>query len=69
MPLSNTELLEQIDAAITAVLKNQSYAIGDRSFSRVNLGELRKMRKDVVRELAREERGGGARMRYGTPPG
>lgn len=45
-------MLEQVEAAITAVLAGgQSYKIGSRSLTRADLGELKKMREDLKAQI------------------
>lgn len=52
--MASQELLDEVEAAISAVFLNQSYTLGDRTFRRPDLGELRMMRKDLRAEVARE---------------
>lgn len=53
--LTFTQLLEQIDAAIQAVLIGaQSYTIMGRSLTRADLAELRNWRKEIY-PLAQQE--------------
>ena len=42
-------------AAETAVLKGQSYSIGDRTLTRANLDEIRRGRKEWERKVADEQ--------------
>ena len=51
---TSAEMLEQVDAAISALVtgKTKAYSIGDRSVTRNNLGELRELRADLQREVA-----------------
>ena len=54
--MSNTnnpaEMLEQINAAITAVLSGgQSYKIGSRSLTRADLSTLQAMRADLEAQI------------------
>lgn len=55
--MSNTnnpaEMLEQINAAITAVLSGgQSYKIGSRSLTRADLSTLQAMRAELEAQIA-----------------
>jgi len=43
-----------VNAAIAAVLANQSYRIGDRLFKKADLKELRQMKKDIVGDSNRD---------------
>jgi hypothetical protein len=63
------ERLVEVQAAISAVLRNQSFAVNGRSVTRANLGELRQMEKELVVEIARSSDGrrGGIRARLVTP--
>jgi hypothetical protein len=63
--------LSQINTAITVVLDaGQSYRIGDRTYTRADLGDLREMRKDLIGDDAaksnKKPRISKARM-HGTP--
>ena len=53
-----TEQLEEVQAAITAVMAGQSYRIGDVSFNRASLGQLQD-RERYLRTIYRAEQGGG----------
>ncbi|MFQ5473939.1 MAG: hypothetical protein ACE5FA_13800 [Dehalococcoidia bacterium] len=60
--------LEQVQAAIDAIeLRGQSYAIGERTLKRSDLGELYRREERLRRLAKREAAGGGIRARYGTP--
>ena len=49
MALTNSEILDMIDTAIEGLLSGQlqSYSIGGKSFNRLNLMDLWKLRKEV----------------------
>lgn len=60
--------LEQVQAAITAVMSGQSYSIGGRSMTRADLAQLREDDKYLRMMAAREARNSrGIRVRGGTP--
>jgi hypothetical protein len=62
--------LIQIDAAITAILTGaQSYSIAGRSMSRADLSALYDRKRWLEAQVARTIRGGGIRVRLGTPTG
>lgn len=47
------EMLDQVNAAITAVLSGgQSYKIGSRSLTRADLAELKAMRDDLEAQIS-----------------
>lgn len=49
-------MLEQVDAAITAILTGaQAYTIGSRSLTRANLGDLLKAQKQLEADIAAAE--------------
>lgn len=52
--------------ALAAILKNQSYTIKDRTYTRATLSEVRKGIKDLENEIAKIERG-GIRTGFGFP--
>lgn len=55
-PLTPTELLEQVDRAISTVLAGgQSYKIGSRSLTRADLSMLKAMRDDLQAQAAQEQ--------------
>lgn len=65
--LTYTEQLEQVQAAITAVLtKGQSYTIDGRTFTRADLGALQE-REQYLMPLAQRETRGGLGIRLGVP--
>lgn len=47
------EQLEEVQNAITSALKNQSYGINGRQFTRANLDELRVMRDGLEEKCAK----------------
>lgn len=54
-------------AADTAVAQGQSYAIGTRTLTRAQAGEIRKNIEFWDRQVKRLTRGGGIRVRGITP--
>jgi hypothetical protein len=69
MPDQTAEMLEQVNAAITAVLtRGQEVTINGKRYSRADLGELRQMRTDLEREVRRGA-GPGMRIRRVVPRG
>lgn len=50
--------LEQVQTAITEVLQNQSYRIGDITYTRANLDKLTEREEMLLQRYAREQRGG-----------
>lgn len=53
MALSAKEKLEQVEAAIEAILVGgQSYRMGTRQLTRANLSELYKMQSDLMAQVA-----------------
>lgn len=66
---TTSELLAEVDTAIEAILqKGQSYTINGRTFTRANLGELRRFRQELRAQDATDS-SGGIRVRYGVPRG
>ncbi|HEX7050358.1 MAG TPA: hypothetical protein VF188_09170 [Longimicrobiales bacterium] len=62
------ERLEKVRAAIDAVLEGgQDVTYGGKRVTFADLNRLRQLERDYEREAAREARGGGVRVRYGTP--
>lgn len=62
--------LESVQAAIAAIEGGaQSYSIAGRSLSRADLSALYEREKYLIGQAARELRGGGIRVRLGTPTG
>lgn len=59
MATSYTTLLSQVDAAIQGLLlgEHESYTIGSRSVTRLDLAELRKMRVEFAFYAQREQGG------------
>ena len=56
---SVSEMLEQVNSAISAVLMGgQSYKIGSRSLTRADLSMLKQMRDDLEAQLATGETSG-----------
>ena len=56
--------LEQVDAAIATVLKQQKYKLGDREFTFANLQELRDLRNDMKAEAAQAAGGLFMKVRF-----
>lgn len=54
-------MLETYRRAELAVLKGQSYRLGDRQLTRADLAEIRAGRAEWERAVARERNGGGVR--------
>ncbi len=52
--MTSAQLLDEINTAISAVLINQTYRLGDRTYTRANLRELRELRTEVRAEVALE---------------
>lgn len=52
--------LEQVQTAITEVLQNQSYRIGDITYNRSDLDKLNKREEMLLQRYAREQRGTAA---------
>lgn len=61
-----TEQLEEVQAAITAVMSGQSYEIAGRKLVRANLKELTD-REQYLRVMADRETRGGIRIQGATP--
>lgn len=60
--------LESVQAIIAQIESSgQSYTIDNRSLTRADLSSLYTREKYLRGMAAREARGGGARVRYGTP--
>jgi len=55
--LTTTEQLEEVQAAITAVMGSQSYRAGDISVQRAMLSELSKREEMLQARYNREQRG------------
>ena len=67
MPKTNAEMLDEVQAAISAVLRNQSYTIDGRSLTRANLRDLQEREEILLRRVSRDANGGGLRIRRGVP--
>ncbi len=64
------EQLESVQAAIEKIeLKGQAWSASGLSLSRADLGSLYAREERLIAKLARETRGGGVRIRGGTPTG
>ena len=63
-PMTLTEQLAQVNAAISAVLAGgQSYKLGSRSLTRADLAQLRALRDELAAQAVRED---GAGLLPGT---
>lgn len=64
-----TDMLQQYLTAEAALLKGQSWRIGDRMLTRANLLEVQAGRREWERKVAAEQRiaAGGSSIRYQTP--
>lgn len=64
---TTSELLALVDQAIETVLKKgQAFTVQGRTYTRADLAELRRWRKELIAETVQTERG-GIRVRYGVP--
>ena len=64
------EQLENVQAAIEKIEDSgQAYSISGRSMSRADLPTLYERERWLRKKAAREARGGGIRIRGGTPTG
>jgi hypothetical protein len=58
MAIASTETqLEEVQAAITAVMANQSYKLGDVTYTRADLSSLTKREEILLVRYNRETRG------------
>lgn len=56
--MSNNELLEQINSAISAIaISGQSYKIGSRSLTRADLKQLYAIKNDLTAQISAESSG------------
>ncbi len=70
MALNPATLLAEVEAAISALLsgEHQSYSIGGRAVTRLDLSELFEQRRMLQAEIARESGGSFIRLaRMGRP--
>lgn len=68
MPTSYEAQLTSVQAAIAAIESGaQSYSIAGRSLSRADLATLYEREKWLRAQVDRANRGGGIRVRLGTP--
>ena len=58
------ELLAEVNAAIKKVLSGQSYSLGSRTVTRVNLKELRAFRRELEAEIEALEESGTTKRRF-----
>lgn len=58
MSSSAEQLLEEVNAAISATLKSQEYGVAGRQQKRARLAELTKFREELQREVAEGANGG-----------
>ena len=65
---TNAELLVQVDAAIVALLQGavQSFTIHQRTYTYLDLGELREFRKELQALVGRDASGTGG-LGYAVP--
>lgn len=61
--LSTLAQLEEVQAAISAVMSAQSYTLHDRTVTKANLSELNKREEMLLARYNREVNGKGARVR------
>lgn len=48
-PMTNDELLIEVDKAITTILRTgQSYKVGSRTLTRADIGSLRALKRDLM---------------------
>ncbi|MGL4966150.1 MAG: hypothetical protein ACRC67_33325 [Inquilinus sp.] len=66
MPKTNVEMLDEVQEAISAVMRNQSYTIDGRTLTRANLKDLQEREETLLRRVNREA-GGGMRIRLAVP--
>lgn len=59
------EQLEEVQAAITAVMSGQAYSIGGRSLTRVNLNWLNDREEKLLQRYNREQGIGGPAINIG----
>lgn len=54
---TSAELLTEVDTAISALLSKQvqSYKVGEKEYTFVDLGELRRWRRELQREVAQQK--------------
>ena len=50
-----------------ACLSNQSYTIKDRTYTRADLGDIQRGRKELAEQIALIQQGGGIRVRRFVP--
>ena len=69
MALMTTEaLLEAVETAISTVLSSgQSYSIGERRYTRADLAELQRMRRELRLQYDSENSMGGREWNEGCP--
>ena len=63
---AEAKLAEALDA-VSAVMLNQEYRIGSRTYTRANLSELQRAVEFWDGKVRRLDRGGGIRVTEGTP--
>lgn len=59
------EQLEEVQAAITAVMAGQSYSIGGRSVTKVNMKWLSEREETLLQRYKREQGTGGPAINIG----
>ncbi|HSV27262.1 MAG TPA: hypothetical protein VLH60_05155 [Sedimentisphaerales bacterium] len=61
------EQLEEVQAAISAVMTGQAYSIAGRNITRANLAELTKREEMLLSRYKREQGTGGPAINIGIP--
>lgn len=61
------EKIEEVQAAISAVLKGQAYSQDGRSLTRADLAALRAYEKELLAEYKAEQGTGGPAFNIGIP--
>jgi hypothetical protein len=61
------EQLEEVQAAISAVMSGQTYSVAGRNVTRANLAELTKREEMLLARYRREQGTGGPAINIGIP--
>lgn len=64
---STLEQLEEVQAAISAVMLNQSYTVAGRTVTRANLAALQEREENLLARYKREQGSGGPAINIGIP--
>lgn len=64
-----SQMLSEVQAAIIATSKNQSYRIGDVWYTRADLPALRVLESKLLTRVARLTKGAAPRVTYGDMSG